>query len=425
MSANNTLSLGLDIGTSGVRGICIKNNYRIVASARAGIQDSSREALRNPFNWKGMLNHVLADIGRQINPADVASISVDGQSGTVLLCDDEGGLFENTSLLYNDTPSEQTVNELTTLIGSCPATLGRAFELWKKLGQPEKFHVVHQADWIAGLFCGRFNQSDENNALKTGYSPLTKSWNFPQEKLPFNEAALPAVRMPSSLMGMATTDFSKSAGLSIKCRLVSGTTDGTAGFIAASGLQNLSAGTAVTSLGTTLVIKIVADKDIESAQFGVYSHKLMDVWVAGGASNSGAGTLLNYFSPHQLDELSRQIDPIVASPLNYYPLIVKGERFPVNDLEMVSRVEPRPDNDAEFLSGLFESIARIEKQAYETLDSLGAPYPTIIKTVGGGSHNEVWTKIRERILGVQVITAEQPSAAFGSALIAQFGSRKI
>jgi len=425
MSAENTLSLGLDIGTSGVRGICISNDCRIVASAKAGIQDSSREALQNPLSWKEMLNHVLADIGRQINLKDVASIAVDGQSGTVLLCDDEGGLFANTSLLYNDAPSEETVRELTKYIGSCPATLGRAFELWKKLEQPKKFHVVHQADWIAGLFCGCFNQSDENNALKTGYSPLTKSWDFPQEKLPFNATALPAICVPSSLRGMAKTNFSKNSGLSTKCRLVSGTTDGTAGFIAASDLQNLSAGTAVTSLGTTLVIKIVADKDIESAQFGVYSHKLMDVWVAGGASNSGAGTLLNYFSPQQLDELSRKIDPKVASPMNYYPLLVKGERFPVNDLEMVSSVEPRPDSDVEFLAGLFESIARIEKQAYETLDSLGAPYPTIIKTVGGGSHNAVWTKIRERVLGVQVITAEQPSAAFGSALIAQFGNLKI
>ncbi|MEE9327886.1 MAG: FGGY-family carbohydrate kinase [Cocleimonas sp.] len=417
---NQNLSLGLDIGTSGVRGICINERQEVVAMAKSSFTDESREALRNPLNWKKMLSAVLSELDELIHLKNVISLSVDGQSGTVLLCDADGKLFDNISLLYNDEPSDKTISVLTQSIGSCPASLGRAYQLWNTLGQLQTFYIVHQADWIAGLLCGNFNLSDENNTLKMGYSPQQKMWDFDQSKLPFNPQSLPKVTTPAVLKGKSITPFAKQLGFSKECKVVTGTTDGTAGFIAASGIQNLAIGTAVTSLGTTLVIKTVSAKDINSMKFGVYSHKLFDVWVAGGASNSGAGVLLKYFTAEQLTELSKRIDPFIPSPLKYYPLLVKGERFPINDLQMTSQVVPRPNDDAEFLAGLFESIAGIEKQAYETLDSLGASYPTMVQTVGGGSFNNIWTSIRARVLGVEVVTAKHPEAAYGSALIAQF-----
>lgn len=36
-------------------------------------------------------------------------------------------------------------------------------------------HAVHQADWIAGRLAGRHGVSDENNALKLGYDPVTRT----------------------------------------------------------------------------------------------------------------------------------------------------------------------------------------------------------------------------------------------------------
>ena len=422
MSDNNKLYLGLDIGTSGVRGVCINEEQRIIGSAQTTIRDSSRGALRNPLNWKAMLSLIFERLQEQINLQHIASISVDGQSGTVLLCDTRGDLFDNKSLLYNDSPSEETVLTLGKKLGSCPPTLGRAYQLWKQSGQPDSFHIVHQADWIAGLLSGVFNQSDENNALKTGYSAALGQWSFPLQKLPFKPDALPRITTPSSLMGYATTAFARKLGLSSSCRLVSGTTDGIAGFIAALGLNKLSPGMAVTSLGTTLIVKTLSSHQIEDKKHGVYSHKLNDLWIPGGASNSGAAVLLDYFTPQEINDLSKKIDPAIPSDLDYYPLTVKGERFPVNDPNMRSRVSPRPADDVEFLAGLFESIARIEKQAYKTLDSLGSPYPHTIISVGGGSQNTTWTAIRKRILQTEIITARQPQPAYGAALIALKGS---
>lgn len=424
MCASSKISLGLDIGTSGVRCICINDDKDVIASAKTSIQSVGREALRNPLNWKQMLVQVLSDINDQISLEAIDAISVDGQSGTLLLSNEYGELFDNTSLLYNDTPTQTTKHKLTQLLSTYPISLGRAYELWLTADQPKEFHIVHQADWIAGLLCGNFKNSDENNSLKMGYSPEKKDWLFDPKKLPFNPQALPNVTTPSILKGSAITKLAKNLGLSNKCKVFSGTTDSIAGFVAASGLQHLSAGTAVTSLGTTLAIKLVTPRCINVEKFGVYSHKLFDVWVAGGASNSGAGTLLQFFNPEQLTQLSKKIDPYIPTQLDYYPLLIKGERFPIHDVDMASRVDPRPKSDVEFLAGLLESIANIEKQAYDVLTSLGAPYPSIIQTVGGGSNNKVWASIRERVLNVKVVRAKQPDAAYGSALIAQLGNRK-
>ncbi|RYR52074.1 hypothetical protein Ahy_A06g027007 [Arachis hypogaea] len=70
---------------------------------------------------------------------------------------------------------------------------------------------------------------------------------------------------------------------------------------------------------------------IEDSRFGVYSHRLDDKWLIGGASNTGGAVLRQLFTDDQLEELSEHIDPSKTSLLDYYPLPKTGERFPVAD----------------------------------------------------------------------------------------------
>lgn len=116
----------------------------------------------------------------------------------------------------------------------------------------------------------------------------------------------------------------------------------------------------MTSLGSTLAIKLVSKVRVDDARYGVYSHRLDDTWLVGGASNTGGAVLRQLFTDDQLVALSKDIDPSVPSPLDYYPLPKKGERFPVSDPNMMPRLQPRPNSDVEYLHGILESIARIE-----------------------------------------------------------------
>lgn len=66
--------------------------------------------------------------------------------------------------------------------------------------------------------------------------------------------------------------------------------------------------------------------------------------------------------------------PAVALPPTLCPA--------VNDPQLQPRLEPRPADDAQFLQGVFESIARIEAQAYRLLAEKGASPVRKVYTAG-------------------------------------------
>jgi D-ribulokinase len=184
----------------------------------------------------------------------------------------------------------------------------------------------------------------------------------------------------------------------------------------------------VTSLGSTLVIKLLSNWPVENASQGIYSHRWGDMWLAGGASNTGGAVLRQFFSNAELQNLSQQIDPQIISELNYYPLLKPGERFPINDPNLLPCLEPRPDRDQDFLHGLLTGIARVEAQGYQLLQELGADRLTQVYTAGGGAQNSTWQTIRQNLIGVPISSASQQEAAYGAALLALnggFGNRIV
>ena len=177
----------------------------------------------------------------------------------------------------------------------------------------------------------------------------------------------------------------------------------------------------MTSLGSTLVLKLLSDTCVESTEHGVYSHWYGDRWLAGGASNAGGAVLRQFFDDSQLASLSAAIDPTLPSFLDYLPLPRMGERFPISDPQLAPRLTPRPADDTAFLQGLLEGLARIEAQGYGLLRHLGASPLIEVFSAGGGAQNDAWMSIRQRVLGLPVARAEQTEAAYGAARLAREG----
>jgi len=105
--------------------------------------------------------------------------------------------------------------------------------------------------------------------------------------------------------------------------------------------------------------------------------------------------------------------------LNYYPLISPGERFPIPDPQLSPRLEPRPADNILFFQALLEGMADIEAMSYQRLLELGAPYPKLITSMGGGAKNPVWRMIREDKTGIPVKLPACDQAAAGAAILAQ------
>ncbi len=415
--------LGIDFGTSGARSCVIDAEGTIVVEDRRAfgtLEDYERAGI-----WREALWDLVASLPAPIR-SQLADIALDGTSGTVLACDEELSP-RHPPLLYDDDRAiaEAALIKKTATPGHPAAaiTSGLAKVLWlkKRLGLTGARLYVNQADWLSGLLTGRVGMTDYHNALKMGLDIDALKWPEWVEYLAGVDY-LPVPIAPGARLATMSRPRARYLGVNPGCMVHAGTTDSIAAFLAASVSRS---GDAVTSLGSTLVLKLLSDIRVESAEHGVYSHWFGERWLAGGASNAGGAVLRQFFDDRTLAALSERIDPTVANPLDYVPLPKMGERFPVNDPQLSPRLTPRPADDAEFLHGLLESLARIEARGYALLAELGATPVARVETAGGGAQNLAWTRIRERLLGVPVARAAHTEAAYGAALLARDGTARF
>jgi sugar (pentulose or hexulose) kinase len=420
--------LGIDVGTSGCRACLIDGRACVLAEVSAPLPPPRHIGggfEQDPETWWTVLGEVLDRLAATRPLGGVKAIAVDGTSGTLLCCDAAGTPL-GPALMYHDARAIRQARTIATLAPPESAAHGPTSSLAKLLylhaaGQTRKArHAVHQADWLAGRLAGRQGICDENNALKLGYDAVDRIWPTWLDHPEIPRGLLPEVVAPGRPIGTLAPVWCSRWGCAATTRIVSGTTDSTAGFIA----TGAGPGEAVTALGSTLVLKVCAERPVYAPRHGVYSHRLGDHWLVGGASNSGGAVLRRYFTPAEIERLSARVQPRKPTGLDYYPLPAPGERFPEYNPQLPPRLTPRPADDAEFFQGLLEGIAAIEQRGYRLLQELGAPYPLRVHSVGGGAANAAWRAIRQALLGVPVSVAEHQSAAYGAALLARRGAEE-
>ena len=410
------LSLGIDIGSSGVRAIAIDSRGAVAAEAKAALPEPDRSdgMIRTEAqDWWRAVERCLADMPR----GRIVRIAVDGTSGTLLLCAKDGTPL-CPARRYDDPGSARHAARIKALAPAESAAHGATSPTARlsdlQAAHPDAAMALHQADWVVGMLTGRFGVSDDNNALKSGWDPVGRAWPDWLDAFGIERRLLPKVLEPGTEVAPVKAEL----GFAANAVVVAGTTDGCASFLATGADQP---GDGVTALGTTLTLKLLSDRPVFDPAAGVYSHRLLGMWLAGGASNTGGAALLRFFTADQMGLLEASLRPGQPTGLDFWPLPDKGERFPVADPERASRHEPRPDDDAQFFQALLEGIADVERRAYRRLAELGAPALRSVRSVGGGASNQAWSAIRARTLGVPMPVPASEQAAYGTALLAQRG----
>jgi D-ribulokinase len=419
------LYLGIDFGTSGARAIALSHPQGVAVTPSDGhlaeIYQTScpfTQAKNLPTLWRNTLFHLLDQIPKPLR-SQICAIAINGTSSTVLLCDQTGEPIAEP-LLYNDDRAATMLDRVRAIAPThhtvVSATSSFAKLLWwsQQPNFSDARYFLHQADWLAFLLHGQLGISDYHNSLKLGYDVERLCYPDWLEALSF-EKLLPKVVAPGTVISAIHPTVAADWNLRSDCLICAGTTDSIAAFLA-SGVT--TPGEAVTSLGSTLVLKLLSETRIEAGQYGIYSHRLGDLWLVGGASNTGGAVLQHFFSDQELAQLSDRIPADQESLLDYYPLLKPGDRFPTNDSRLPPQMEPRPDDPVTFLHGLLESIARIEAKGYRLLQSLGANILTRVYSAGGGAKNRAWQTIRMRQLGVPVLRSPHTEAAYGTAILA-------
>ncbi len=407
---NNYFSLGIDLGTSGIRIAIINTKKKILFTSSKAYP----QGLEEWEDWINCLKDLLQSIPTELK-RNLVSCSVAGTSGTLLACEENGKPMGKALPYFLACPEYEY--EIKKLCGkecagsSISGSVGRALRLIALNGH--KIILRHQADWISGWLMNNWEYGEEGNNIRMGWEISTSSW----PKAFYNSnwlKCLPKIISSGQSMGNICTKKAAKFNLPKDLNIIAGTTDSNAGVLATFPHKD----DGITILGSTIVIKKFVNSPISGK--GISNHKLLGNWITGGASNTGAAILLDFFNLEYIKELSKQINPIKSTGIDLFPLSKKGERFPIDDPNLEPKLEPRPVSDSLYLHALFEGLAKIEARGWQKLNEFGADLPKQIITIGGGAKNITWKKIREREIGIPIKICNRPPAA-GVAFIALRG----
>ena len=398
---------GLDFNANGSRISIINSKKELTYSNFAPYECG----FKNPNSWittcEKLLNRLPVDIKKNI-----VNLAISGTFETLTACDLKGEPL-GEAIPYNKECNEyknliETISVGVDHLQSPFSSLAKALTLLDIYG--ENILLRHQSDWITGWFLKDWTFGEEMNNLKLGWDLFEESW--PKSYLKNSwQKCLPLIIKSGIIIGQIDSEIAKRFKINKKLRLISGTTDSNAAFLSA----ELDKEEGLTVLGATIVVKKFNETPIIVE--GITNQRVCGDWICEGESNAGCEILSKFFSDLEIKEISRQINTSKKTSLNLFPLNSKGERFPVNNPFLEPILSPRPVSDSLYLHALFEGLARIELKGWEKLFELTGSFPKKIFTIGEGSKNPQWRKIRENIINIPIVSCKN-TTAFGTALLA-------
>ena len=391
------LWLGIDCATQSARGTLIDGAGAIhsrVSRDLAPVQRGDDGRLtQDPHSWTIAINQIITESvqSAEKSGAVVAAIAISATSGTFVLTDQSGNPIAPAAM-YNDARAGNP--------------LARAAAIVNEVGTGS-YLFAHTPEFVVAHLCGKPLSeiaTDWSHALKTGVDLTAEQWS----KGALSQAAelgiqLPQLVAPGTLLGTTSQH-----GIPIYAAMTDGCT-------AQISVGSSALGSAVTTLGTTMVIKIVSPKEVSGP--GFYSHLLPENrWLSGGASNLGGIS----FAQHkdEIDVWNQKAAEHGAASTVMYPLVGTGERFPISHKELKKISMTAPVDEVDEFRATLEGIAFAERLAYETLAKAGAPLTGELFTVGGGARSSLWNSIRATVLNRTISIVKESGSDIGAAMIA-------
>lgn len=373
------------------------------------IRPTSRKSEQDPNSWVAAVSSVLTRTSRfaRDNSVEIRGICVSSTSGTVVAID-ERLRFHSPAIMYDDSRASDPISRLCIALAD---------------SQPSKNSLAlsHASDsinrWLTG---GNDAPTDWSHALKSGFDLNNKCWSAKAQSIASEQSlVLPLVAPPGLDIGSISQEVADATGLPPATRVYLGMTDGCTSHVAA-GAMTLESAT--TTVGTTLVTKVVCDSNI--AGEGFYSHLLpLDTWLCGGASNLGAGAFKSRAIGVSLSDLDSQAEQFGPASFVTYPLTGHSERFPFTRNEISAFSTGSSDDAVENHRAILEGLAFAERLSYEILAEAGATSCGPIYTGGGASKSSAWCQIRSDVLGLPVFATKDATSGTGAALIAWAASQ--
>jgi xylulokinase len=403
--------IGLDVGTSGVKGVAISPDGEVVARAEHGYPLSTPRpgwAEQDPEDWWNAAQATLAELPE-------GPVGLSGQMhGLVVL--DEAERVLRPAILWNDQRTAEQCAEIEERVGLerlIELTGNRALTgftapklLWLRQHEPDVYarirHVLLPKDYVRLRLTGRraIDAADASGTLL--FDVARRRWS---------DEVLDALELPRAWLPEA-----------FESTEIGGAGDQAAGAL---GVGVDRPGPLSVVLGTSGVVfaalpGYAADRE---ARVHAFCHAVPDTWHAMGVMLSAAGSLswlhAALDAPYEqlLDEAARWQPG--TEGLLFQPYLA-GERTPHADPDARGAfvgLQLRHDRGA-LVRAVLEGVAYGLRDSLELLRELGV-VAAVGRVSGGGARSRLWLDIVAAALGIPLEkTAVDEGAAYGAALLA-------
>jgi len=453
-----SITIGIDVGTSGTKTIAIDDRGAILASASSEYPCSHPRpgwSEQDPELWWRATQETLHAVlsSGKFAPSDVAGVGLSGQMhGSVFL--DASGEVVRPALLWNDQRTAAQCEEiehraggreaLITMVGNRAMTGFTAPKLlWVRQHEPGNWDRVRQVllpkDYVRYRLTGSYatEVSDASGTLMLDVANRRWSGDL-LAKLDIDPALLPPCHESFEVSAQVGAIGSKATGLPAGTPVVGGGGDQPAGAVG-NGIVRL--GVASATMGTSGVVFAHTDKPgfdpLGRLQRGC--HAVPGAWHVMGVVLAAGGSLQwfrNELGKAEVELAKAQgVDPYYlltaeaalvgpgAEGLFFLPYLT-GERSPHFDPDAkggwigLTVRHGRPH----LIRAVLEGATYAMRDSLELIREMGSAVDDI-RLSGGGARNALWKQIQADIYGCDVQTLNSTEGpAFGVALLAQVGT---
>jgi xylulokinase len=429
------VAVGLDVGTTGVKGIAVAPDGTVAAVAERGYPLSTPQAgwsEQDPEAWWRATEVVLGALVAELGGARIAGIGLTGQMHGLVALDSADNVIR-PAILWNDQRTGAECAEIEELIGLdrlISLTGNRALTgftapklLWLRRHEPDSYHriarIMLPKDYVRLRLTGEWatDVADASGTLLLDVADRTWSTDV-LDALELPEAWMPPVLESPEVSGDTTARDNVSRGIPV----AAGAGDCAA---AAVGVGIDRPGPLSIVLGTSGVVfaALPAFASDPQARVHAFCHAVPGQWHAMGVMLSAAGSL-QWFRDRLAPDVS--FADLVAKAeawgpgaegLLFAPYLA-GERTPHADptaRAAFTGLELRHDRGA-LARAVLEGVAFGLRDSSELVQGLGGPVDRA-RASGGGARG-LWLRIVASVLGLPIeLTAVEEGSAYGAALL--------
>ena len=424
------MHLGLDLGTSGLKGLLIDDDQAIIGEATLPLnvtRPNDGWSEQDPADWIDAAEKVLGQLAEAHDLAQLRSIGLSGQMhGATLIGRDDAVL--RPFILWNDTRSHAEAAimdadpEFRAVSGNIVFPGFTAPKLaWVKKYEPEIFDQVAKVLlpkdylrlWLTGEHVAEMSDAAGTSWLDTAKRDWSDSL---LAKTGLSREHMPRLVEGSESSGLLRKSLRDQYGITQEVVVAGGGGDNAASAI---GVGVAKAGDAFVSLGTSGVLFAACDGYAPDAASAVHTfcHALPNTWHQMGVILSATDSL-NWYSKlvgKDAAELTGSLIALQAPGKPTFLPYLGGERTPHNDAAARGAflgLEHVTDTEAGTRSVL-EGVVHAFKDNLDALSSTGTKIERIM-AVGGGSKSDYWLEAMATSLDIPI---DVPVAGdFGGAL---------